>query len=606
MDTVILKNNTSASVVVEGFSGAVNGEDTSVVKVLASGRFANKDAGQGKEVAVRFSLAGSGAGNYVLALPSQTLMASILPKPVSLEWAEAVYGFDGEVHTVSATVSGAVAPDVVLVEEYGGVRSESKVGVYTATAVALNSTNYVVTLGETFNWQIAEGGLNGLAIKWVYPDSVYTYTGQEVEPEFNLVMGDEVIDPSEYKVIFKNNVLAGEAQIVVNDAEGGTYTFAPVTGSFVIAKAWAYVGWNQIPYFEYDGTPKMVDATVYKWDGAAWVENEEVHITRYVDNVKTDTGTYVARAVEINSENYNIASPDTLLWQIAPRQVNTRDVIVYLEEGNFVYNGAEHRPAVLSVMVGDDVLAPSQYKVTYENNVNAGQASVIIADADPKDYYQFNNVVQKFTIQQIEVCLEWETDEFVFDGDPKEVSATVPASSLVEGDVCEVSSYADNVYYASVKTNVGKYMAKANGLSNPNYRLGSTSACYILNWSIKPRTVLSDEIAINVLPYDTVYSATEKTPSVVVMVGDAEVMPNEYHVAYENNLHAGTATVRITDINPNGNYQLPEAVAQFPIKQLEAVLVWSGNDNSYFQGVERKVLATVGNALASEDRKSVV
>ena len=51
------------------------------------------------------------------------------------------------------------------------------------------------------------------------------------------------------------------------------------------------------------------------------------------------------------------------------------------------------------------------------------------------------------------------------------------------------------------------------------------------------------------------YDGTAKTPSVTVKDGDKEIPSTEYRVSYENNINAGTATVKITDVD-GGNYNV--------------------------------------------------
>ena len=51
------------------------------------------------------------------------------------------------------------------------------------------------------------------------------------------------------------------------------------------------------------------------------------------------------------------------------------------------------------------------------------------------------------------------------------------------------------------------------------------------------------------------YDGTAKTPSVAVKDGDKEIPSTEYRVSYENNINAGTATVKITDVD-GGNYNV--------------------------------------------------
>lgn len=68
-----------------------------------------------------------------------------------------------------------------------------------------------------------------------------------------------------------------------------------------------------------------------------------------------------------------------------------------------------------------------------------------------------------------------------------------------------------------------------------------------------------------------VYTGAEHKPSVTVRDGDAVVPAGEYDVSYEDNVDAGTATVRIADA-AGGNYDVADASATFEIAKAEPAL----------------------------------
>ena len=57
------------------------------------------------------------------------------------------------------------------------------------------------------------------------------------------------------------------------------------------------------------------------------------------------------------------------------------DIRLAIPEGGYIYDGTEKEPAV-TVYAGGLLIPDSEYTVTYENNVNAGDAKVIVADRE--------------------------------------------------------------------------------------------------------------------------------------------------------------------------------------------------------------------------------
>ena len=91
-------------------------------------------------------------------------------------------------------------------------------------------------------------------------------------------------------------------------------------------------------------------------------------------------------------------------------------------------------------------------------------------------------------------------------------------------------------------TDAGTYWA--------SIKIGNQSA--IVRYTINSKNVTKPTITVN---GTYTYDGTAKTPSVTVKDGDKEIPSTEYRVSYENNINAGTATVKITDVD-GGNYDV--------------------------------------------------
>lgn len=71
---------------------------------------------------------------------------TVNPRPVELDWGTTVFTYDGEPHSVSATISNVVGNDDVQ-PVYGGTTSATDIETYTATVTGLNGTdaaNYTI------------------------------------------------------------------------------------------------------------------------------------------------------------------------------------------------------------------------------------------------------------------------------------------------------------------------------------------------------------------------------------------------------------------------------------------------------------------------------
>ena len=100
-------------------------DNVGLVTANAVGTFANKDVGNGKEVAViGLSLTGADAGNYLLVSPTTT--ANVIPAPLTVNGITAAdKAFDSNtaatLNTTGATLVGAIADDVVTLVVAGAV-----------------------------------------------------------------------------------------------------------------------------------------------------------------------------------------------------------------------------------------------------------------------------------------------------------------------------------------------------------------------------------------------------------------------------------------------------------------------------------------------------
>lgn len=162
-------------------------------------------------------------------------------------------------------------------------------------------------------------------------------------------------------------------------------------------------------------------------------------------------------------ENYEPGTASAIL-EITQKPIDSSDITVD-PIADVTYNGSAYTPS-LTICYGDTVLIKdTDYKVlSYENNVNAGQATVTIEGLG--NYKQTREV--NFRIQPKPVSLNWtEPADMTYDGTEKTVTAEI--TNRCGTDEVSVSSYVNNK-----NTAADTYTAVAVGLS------GAAAANYIL------------------------------------------------------------------------------------------------------------------------------
>ena len=189
----------------------------------------------------------------------------------------------------------------------------------------------------------------------------------------------------------------------------------------------------------------------------------------------------------------------------------------------YEYNGKSHEPEIESSESAPELEQGSDYEVTYENNINAGTATVKITG---KDIF-CGTVERSFKITPDEngmyVCYFAENNETyletTFKG--KKVEPEVVIDGLVQGKDYTVT-YVNN-------EKPGEARAELTGIGN--YKGSET-----LYFTIYGKLPAADPIA------DQTYTGKELTPAIVIPGLKAG---EDYYMYYEDNQYQGVATVTI-------------------------------------------------------------
>lgn len=385
-------------------------------------------------------------------------------------------------------------------------------------------------------------------------EASYTYTGEEIKPEIKSVkIGDEVVPAAGYDVTYANNInvpqTATDPQPQVVLTGKGDYAGTVTKGFGITAKAFTA---EDKPVIEIPtqnvGADKLANVAV-TWNGKTLKEGTDFDVTSG-DNSKA--GTQTAKVVFKGnfsgefSVNYNVVGK------------NFADAAMFLTELNAVYtfDGTAKEPGV-RLELGDKTLtAGVDYTVKYENNVNAGTATIKAIGAGS----YAGEVTKTFTIAKADL----KDTDVVFDQDaytatgaavtPK-FTVKLGAYTVPTGDY--TASFANNTAIGEATLTLTAAGATGSG----NFTGTKTAKFNIVGNAVADLDVTVDAQTVS-------YDGTAKTPAVTVKDGTAVLVKDtDYTVSYENNINAGTAKAIVTG---KGKYAGTKTV-EFTIK---------GKDNS--------------------------
>ena len=135
----------------------------------------------------------------------------------------------------------------------------------------------------------------------------------------------------------------------------------------------------------YNGNEQGPEVTVKLGDKTLWKDNDYnmEEVTKQIN-----AGSY---QLTINGGG-NYTGTKTVEWKILPKTVENPTI----EVSSVTYNGQAQTPSV-TVKDGDTIIPDTQYTVSYQNNTNAGTATVIVVSTSNSNY-KFGPTEQAFTI----------------------------------------------------------------------------------------------------------------------------------------------------------------------------------------------------------------
>ena len=409
--------------------------------------------------------------------------------------------------------------DATFEDANAGTDKVVTVGEYTLTGEA--AKNYTIAETPTLKGDIDKAvvTVSGITVA----DKDYDGSTTANVNTDDMVIGG-VLDGEDVKVqvagAFEDKNAGDDKNVKVTYTLGGddaaNYQLASATSDETASINKKEVGltWPTELSFPYDGLEHGISATL-----SGVVTGEDVEISSTKDNVKIETGTYTAVVEGLkgdDADNYVLPTDKSKVWSIGKVTVPATDYTITIKEpeGGYTYDGTAKEP-IVEVKIGDEVIPTNEYTFSYKDNVNAGEAKVVIS-AKENSNYVFEEKDAPFTINKATITVnEPVVANKVYNGlDVAEVTYTI--SGVVTGDDVKVGYTAnfDDKNAGTQKPVTVNYTLSGDDVAN--YQLATTTET--LKGDITPKEV---NLVWNYTDPFT-YDGTDKTVTVERIEGVLE------------------------------------------------------------------------------------
>ena len=433
----------------------------------------------------------------------------------------------------------------------------------------------------------------------------YTFDGTEKRPDVTISDGTAAVPAVEYTVTYSGSKNVGTATVTIANREGGNYD---VSGSvtFEIRKGGAQLTSSpQARDLTYTGQPQEL-VTVGTAEGG--------HIEYAVDGgsygkdipTAADARTYTVTYKVVGDGNHaDDPTVGSVSVTIKPKEVISPKVTV---SGSYTYDGSPQIPADGAVEVNDGgtAIPSTEYTLSYQNNVNAGTATVVVTNANGGNYIV--NGTGTFEIRKGAASVEQAPNGL------KNLPYNGTEQALVEagggsGGTMVYALSETGEYSPAIPTGkaVGSYTIWYKVQGDGNH---TDSEAQSVTASIVKNTVTAPTIQMT--PEKATFNGKNQTPTVTVQDDHGFVIDgSEYKTAYQDAsgnavtelLNVGTYTLTITEVT-DGNYTFDAAAgkntAKFEILPADqTALTITGTRERVYYGDTIQLGATGGNGTVT-------
>lgn len=376
-----------------------------------------------------------------------------------------------------------------------------------------------------------------------------TYDGTAKRPPVTVKDGGTTIDSNEYTVVYSNNIKAGTdtATVTVTDNAGGNYILSEKQQTFTIAQkdlANDDVTVAAIPDQTYTGSAIQPEPAV-TYNNMTLVKGTDYTLS-YGDN--TNVGDNSGSVTITAKDGGNYTGTKTVNFNIVakPGQVTISgdlNVTYGTEVPDVTINryGSAGTTTVYYYTASDCSAGETTTKPTTAGDYWAK----VKMDAEGNYGAAESNVIG-FTISRADIIPAVSITDWTYKGSANAPSVTGNTGNGTVTYAYKVRNANDNTYSSAVPTQAGDYTVKATVAQTTNYNGGFATK----DFTISPKTISGATIVdVANQPYN---NGTAITPTPAVSDGGTPLtVGTDFTYSYENNINAGTATVKITG---KGNY----------------------------------------------------
>lgn len=366
--------------------------------------------------------------------------------------------------------------------------------------------------------------ITGIPESEAYTGGSIVLTGYEVT-----AFGVKLTEDKDYTVSYKNNKEVGTATVTFTGA--GNFEGSRKITFEIVQKDIADCQVTPIPGQKWTGREITPEVTVK--NGSVLLVKGTDYTVEYSGNIDvTDKA-----EVKITGQG-NYTGSTTVYFSISRSVVSISTATVSAIPAQTYAMGAEIKPAVNVVYDGMELAEGKDYTVSYENNINAGTAEVVITGSG---YYSGSKTVS-FVIEPLDVSdgkAILESDTFVYNG-----KAQTPVVAGIEMGNIKITDISSFDMACKDNTNVGIATVTLTAKDNTNFK-GSVTAEFEITAADISSAMASAE--------DVVYQGIALSPSVKVTFSGAVLTEGrDYEVSYSNNVNVGKGEALIKG---TGNYK---------------------------------------------------
>lgn len=439
--------------------------------------------------------------------------------------------------------------------------------------------------------------------------TTYIYTGAPIIPELTVeYQGKALVGGTDYTVDYGSNVQPGTVTMTIIGQ--GDYT-GSVTKTFTIVRSQTVMAMVNGEEFEptfYKLSDDIIQATYSTQYGVVrisncyavageevtlWVTPAEGYTISKADITPELSGEDPANLNKLRIYKYVMpASGAVTVLATFHEAIDLADAVVSLtpSEG-FVYTGEAVVPACSVTFDGKVLTADVDYTLSYQNNVDAGNAWVAITGKG--QYMGSRNI--PFVISKAPLTVTATAQSRVYGQQNPELTYTI-TGYVGEEDVASLTKLPVAATEATTKSPVGEYAIAVSGAEAKNYDFNYVDATLTVT-----RCNLADQVQVIVDERHFYYTGQETIPIFVVQHGDTTlVAETDYAVIMANNINASTASLTIVGI---GNYR--GSIDQtFEIEKAQLTVTADAQTKVY--GEENPVFTTSITGFVNNEDASVL